>query len=203
MYRSETASGNHDARLTFLKGFLRRPRDVGSIIPSSRFLERLIVAQAEVHRARSVVELGPGTGGTTRALLRALPAGASLLALELDREFAATVAAANPDPRLFVECGSAEHLEQALARHQLVRPQAVVSGIPFSTMPPELGRRVLEAVRETLAPGGVFVAYQVRDTVAQLAAPLFGEPEVRWSLLNVPPLRVFRWRVPGGGRAPG
>ncbi len=196
MHSFQTARGTQDPRLAFLKGFLRHPRDVGSVIPSSRFLERLIVEQAGIHTARSVVELGPGTGGTTRALLRALPEGASLLALELDPEFAALVGAC-PDPRLRVECGSAEQLHQALERHRLAPPQAVVSGIPFSTMPPEVGRRVLEAVRACLAPGGVFVAYQVRAVVADLAAPVFGAPEVHWSLLNLPPLRVFRWRMPG------
>lgn len=198
--RSSAPSAN-DPRLAFFKGFLRRPRDVGSVIPSSRFLERLIVTQAEIRNARSVVELGPGTGGTTRALLRALPAGATLLALELDVVFAAMVEAID-DPRLHVERSSAEHIIDALERHRLERPQAVVSGIPFSTMPPAACRQVMEAVRDTLAPGGVFVAYQVRSTVADYARPLFGEAERRWGILNVPPLRVFRWRV-GGPRRPG
>ena len=54
-----------DDRLAFFQGFLKKPGQVGSIIPSSRFLERRIVRAAGIERARLVVELGPGTGGTT------------------------------------------------------------------------------------------------------------------------------------------
>ncbi|HEU4430927.1 MAG TPA: methyltransferase, partial [Myxococcota bacterium] len=78
-----------DEHLPFLQGFLRRPQQVASVMPSSRFLERRLVSLAGVRSAQLVVELGPGTGGTTRALLAALPAGARLLCIELDADFAA------------------------------------------------------------------------------------------------------------------
>ena len=76
-------------------------------------------------------------------------------------------------------------------------PDVVVSGIPFSTMSPELGRQVIEAVHAALAPGGKFVAYQVRDRVHQLATPVFGPPEVSLELRNVPPMRVYCWQKAG------
>ena len=59
-----------DHRLTFLRSFLQKPKEVGSIIPSSRFMEKRIVRIAELEGADVAIELGPGTGGTTRALLR-------------------------------------------------------------------------------------------------------------------------------------
>ena len=55
---------------TFLQEFVRHPRQVASVVPSSRFLERRIVEAAGIRSAKVVVELGPGTGGTTRAILR-------------------------------------------------------------------------------------------------------------------------------------
>jgi phosphatidylethanolamine/phosphatidyl-N-methylethanolamine N-methyltransferase len=61
--------------LAFFLGFLRRPGAVGSVIPSSRFLERRLVEVGEVRARAWSVELGPGTGGTTRALLAAMPEG--------------------------------------------------------------------------------------------------------------------------------
>ena len=72
-----------DHHLAFLRGFLNRPKEVGSIIPSSRFMERRIVKTAELASARLAVELGPGTGGTTRALLRKMAPDAILVAIEL------------------------------------------------------------------------------------------------------------------------
>ena len=78
--KTRPRTGSPDDRLEFLRGFLTKPKEVGSIIPSSRFLERRIIRCADVSHAKVVVELGPGTGGTTRALLRAMAPDARLVA---------------------------------------------------------------------------------------------------------------------------
>jgi phosphatidylethanolamine/phosphatidyl-N-methylethanolamine N-methyltransferase len=201
MIRSEEAlRPQRDDRLAFLKGFLREPKVVGSVIPSSRFMERRIVRAARIATADSVVELGPGTGGTTRAILRAMPAKATLMAIELDPVFADHVRGSVHDPRLIVHPGSAELIVEALTAHRLRPPQAVISGIPFSTMPPDVGRRIVLAIREALAPGGCFVAYQFRSAVARIARPVLGEPEAEnLEVLNIPPMRVWRWVKPMSG----
>ncbi|RPH61062.1 MAG: methyltransferase type 12 [Burkholderiales bacterium] len=193
MFRFEALRPQHDDRLAFLKGFLREPKDVGSVIPSSRFLERRMVRMAGVAEADSVIELGPGTGGTTRAILAAMPESATLLAVELDPMFADLIRGID-DRRLIVHQGSAEQLAEAIAQHHLRPPKAILSGIPFSTMPEEVGTRIIEAIRDVLAPGGCFVAYQFRGAVADRAKPILGEPEVSPEFLNIPPMRVYRWR---------
>lgn len=185
-----------DRALRFFQGFLREPQQVGSVIPSSRFLERRIVNLGGVAHARTVVELGPGTGGTTHALLRALPADARLLAVEIDAHFATALRRDIHDARLLVHEGSAEHLGATLAAHSLPAPEVIVSGIPFSTMPAPIGEAILRSVWDALAPGGRFVAYQFRDRIAVLGRDILGHPEVDVELLNVPPMRVYRWRKP-------
>jgi phosphatidylethanolamine/phosphatidyl-N-methylethanolamine N-methyltransferase len=173
---------------------------VASLVPSSRFLERRLAEVANVESARVVVELGPGTGGTTRALLSRLPEHSFLLAIELDPYFVERLKR-EPDPRLIVHLGSAEGLHDALARHGLPAPDVVISGIPFSTMSPVLGKRILSEVWRCLAPGGCFVAYQFRDRVAVLGRKLFGKPDIEVEMLNAPPTRVYRWRKPASVRA--
>lgn len=181
-----------DHRFRFFQGFLARPKEVGSIIPSSRFLERRVIRSVGVPGARLVVELGPGTGGTTRALLRALGPDARLLAIEINPRFAELLSR-TPDPRLLVHTGSAAELQAALDFHRLGQPDAIVSGIPFSTMTRSVGTEILRSVHDALAPGGRFVAYQVRDRVADLGTPVFGRADVDTVLMNVPPMRVYRW----------
>jgi len=181
-----------DNRMAFLQGFLQRPREVGSIIPSSRFLERRIIRCAEVRNAKVIVELGPGTGGTTRALLRAMDPAARLLAIEVNERFVDLLRAMR-DPRLSVHHGSAADITEALEHHRLGRPDLVLSGIPFSTMSREIGMQILRSVHDALEPGGRFVAYQVRDRVEALGREVFGRARVQTELLNVPPMRVYRW----------
>ena len=183
-----------DKRLAFFQGFLREPQQVGSVIPSSRFLERRLVKISAVRHARTVVELGPGTGGTTHALLRALPAEAKLLAIEIDPRFAAMLRAEITDTRFIAHAGSAEDIAGSLSAYGLPAPEVVISGIPFSTMPARVGENILRAVWSSLAPGGRFVAYQFRDRVAVLGRHILGRPEVDVELLNVPPMRVYCWR---------
>ncbi len=182
--------------LAFLRGFLQHPDQVGSVIPSSHFLESRLVRCAGLHAARCVVELGPGTGGTTRAFLRAMPATAHLLTVELSPTFHARISAGIRDPRLITQLGSAEQIGDFLAARRLPAPDAVISGIPFSTMPAEVADRVAAAVAQVLAPGGRFVAYQVRAHVARYTAPYLGEPAQQWEWLNIPPVRVFTWQRP-------
>ncbi|HEU0199345.1 MAG TPA: methyltransferase type 12 [Burkholderiaceae bacterium] len=179
--------------LAFMRGFLAHPRQVGSVVPSSIALEQRLVRAADLARAQTVVELGPGTGGTTRALLDSLRPDARLLAVELSPEFHARLVGRFSDPRLLPQLGSAEQLGELLQRWRLPAPDVVLSGIPFSTMPPAIADRIANIIADCLAPGGRFVAYQVRAHVADFVSPYLGPPAIAWELRNVPPLRVFRW----------
>ncbi|MFZ5555984.1 MAG: class I SAM-dependent methyltransferase [Pseudomonadota bacterium] len=200
MLKPDRQEPARDLRVAFFQGFLRHPGRVGSVIPSSRFLERRLVKSAGLGDARTVVELGPGTGGTTRALLAALPPDARLMSLELDRHFVAILSAIR-DPRLTVHHGNARNIAEALQAHNFPAPDVVISGIPFSTMPRAIGIAIVEAVKNCLAPGGRFVAYQLRDRVGTLGRAVFGKPRVELELLNVPPMRVYCWQKAVNGHS--
>ncbi len=189
-------------RLAFLRGFLTRPKEVGSIIPSSRFMERRIVKTTDLASAKLAIELGPGTGGTTRALLRNMAPDAKLLAIEINPAFVSLIEREIDDPRLIAHCGSATEIPQILAEHGLEKPDVILSGIPFSTMSEALGTDILRSVRDSLAPGGRFVAYQFRDRVHTLGVDVFGRASVQTELLNVPPMRVYRWDIDSTGVSP-
>ena len=182
-----------DHPIAFLKGFLDRPKEVGSILPSSRWMERRITRTADIQSARIVVELGPGTGGTTKALLRAMAPDAKLLAIEINPDFCHLLERTVDDPRLIVHHGSAAEITAALMEHGLDAPDVVLSGIPFSTMPEPIALSILGSVKESLPTGGRFVAYQFRDVVHILGKRIFGPASVQLELLNVPPMRVYRW----------
>ncbi len=182
--------------IAFLRGFLERPKEVGSFIPSSRWVERRITRAADLAHAKLAIELGPGTGGTTKALLAAMAPDANLLAIEINPGFCDLIERSIDDPRLIVHQGSAAQIPEALVKHDLGAPDVVLSGIPFSTMQKELGLAILHSVRASLAPGGRFVAYQFRDVVHTLGKQVFGPATTQLELLNMPPMRVYRWDLP-------
>lgn len=184
--------------LAFLRGFLARPLEVASVVPSSTALEARVVRAADLAQAGCVVELGPGTGGTTRALLRALAPQARLLAVDLNAGFCRRLRQRIADPRLLVQQGSAEALAEHLRRWSLPAPDVVVTGIPFSTIAEPQARRIASAISAELAPGGRLVAYQLRRHVADYLSPHLGPPQAAWEWSNLPPMRVFRWVRPAG-----
>ncbi len=185
-----------NGRLTFLQEFLKHPLQIGSVTPSSRFLEQRIVDAASIASARTIVELGAGTGGTTLAILRAMPRHAVLLSIEINPELHALVRKIR-DRRLIAHLGNAGSLREIVAAHGLAPPDAVISGIPFSTMDPATGSRVVEAISSVLSPKGRFVAYQVSTRVVSLCRPVLGTEERGMELLNIPPMRIYIWTKNG------
>ncbi len=178
--------------LNFFRGFLKEPRQVGSIIPSSPILERKLSTFAQVPTARRIIELGPGTGGTTRALLRHMTSDASLMSIESNRMFIDGLEKID-DPRLIVQHGDALRVREFLDKVEWKSADLVISGIPFSTMDRETGRRLIADIHSLLSPNGAFVAYQIRDRVCNLAKDSFGRPDKCTVWRNIPPLRIFRW----------
>lgn len=180
----------------FLRGFLTHPFEVASVMPSSAYLESRVVQGADVAQARCVVELGPGTGGTTRALLRLMAPRARLLAIEVNPDFCDRLRRLIDDPRLMVQAGSAESLAEALRTRGLPAADVVVSGIPFSVLPRDVAQRIAAAIHDNLAPGGRLVAYQCSADVARYITPHLGPPLTTWEWRSLPPMRVFVWVKP-------
>jgi len=191
---NEKATGERagGGKLDFFLEFIRHPRQIGSVIPSSRFLERRVLDAAGLASAQTVVELGPGTGGTTRSILAEMPDDSRLLSIEINPLLHAKVSKIE-DRRLIPHLSSACNLSDVLAEHDLPAPDAVISGIPFSTLDRGLGEALVGAIPGVLAPGGCFVAYQARDSVARLTDPVMRRTHTVTEFRNIPPMRVYRW----------
>ena len=181
-----------NGRFAFFQEFLKHPLQIGSIIPSSRFLEQRVLKAADVTTASTIIELGPGTGGTTRAILREMPQHARLLSIEINPHFYSMLSNISDD-RFIAHLGSASELLDIMHMYDLNSPDAVISGIPFSTINRDTGSRILSAIESVLGPHGRFVAYQVSDRVAQLCQPYFGKEQMSMELLNIPPMRIYQW----------
>jgi len=144
-------------RVRFLRAFLRGPAKVGAIAPSSRSLARAMVKSCGLNFSDTVVELGPGTGAFTRAILEGIGEGTTFFALELDPIF--SKALRKSFPSLIVYNDSAENIPEYLAQHGKTKADYIISGLPWASLPMELQNRIMESVITSLAPGGVFTTF--------------------------------------------
>ncbi len=175
-----------------LKAWVRNPTEVATVCPSSPFLTEHLAERDCVRQASRVIELGPGTGGTTQALLASMRCDARLLAIEKTNAFTESLDAI-ADPRLTLEIADACDLIDIAAQHDFGNADVVISGIPFSHLPPLVAKRITQSVHEVLRPGGVFIAYQLASDVKDYARPLFGPPKTEIIPVNLPPLQSFVW----------
>jgi len=176
----------------YLALFVKRPTELATLFPSSPYITRTLRELPGLSHARCVVELGPGDGSTTRALLNGMHPDARLLAIELVAELV-DVLQTIEDDRCEVEHGDANNLEALMRRHDLGQADVIVSGIPFSNLDDAQATRIVDAIHCALTPGGTFVAYQFRDEINGLAQRRFGEPEVCFVPWNIPPVHLYRW----------
>ena len=182
-----------DDRLKFLRAFLANPRQVGAILPTSRWAVRDMLDLGDVPNAKLVVELGAGTGVQTGELLARLGPEAELVAVEIDPELAGLLAGRYRDPRLHVVCDSAENLDEHLDGRQA---DIVVSALPYTSFAPDLRRRILDVLPRIVAPGGAVLVIQYSPLVLRELRRRFGEVRLRISPWNVPPAVLFRCADP-------
>jgi len=184
----------------FLRGFLKNPVMVGSVIPSSRVLIDKMLGPVDWANTRLFVEYGPGVGTFTRPLLERLSPDATLLTIDTNPEFTRYLSSAIDDPRLVAVSGSAADVEKILAERDLGSADYVLSGLPFSTLPAGVGEDIAEATANVLRPGGAFLVYQFSPKVLDFIRPHFAPIKRGFEWINVPPATLF-WAYKGEPQA--
>ncbi len=180
----------------FLRGFLKHPVMVGSIIPSSRVLIERMLKPVDWDNTKLFVEYGPGVGTFTRPLLDKMGEDAVLIAIDTNSDFISYLSESMNDPRLVAVTGSAADVESIIKEHGFDQADYVLSGLPFSTLPPGVGEDIAEATSSVIRPGGAFLVYQFNPKVLDFLKPHFGRIERAFEWINVPPATLF-WAYKG------
>lgn len=176
----------------FLGQLIRSPHKISAIAPSSAALARRMAMELPMDRSGPVVELGSGTGKITKALLDAGVAPEDLHAFELNQEFVSNLR--NAFPGIHVHHNKA----QDMGRLGLNNVRAVVSGLPFLSMPGSLQIAILRASFKAMGPDGVYIQFTygpkspVQDRVSDALSLTHTKSDTVWG--NLPPARVYSFR---------
>lgn len=187
--------GRKDPRWQFLRGFLKHPKMVGSVIPSSKILIQKMLKPVDWKRTRLFVEYGPGVGTFTRPILDRLGPDAKLIAIDTNPDFIEFLNEDIEDERFIAVHGSAADVETIIAEHGFDHADFVLSGLPFSTLPPGVGDAIGAATGRAIRDGGAFLVYQFSPKVKDFIAPHFERIDRGFEWANVPPATLFwAWR---------
>lgn len=179
----------------FFRGFLKHPVMVGSIIPSSGKLIDRMLRRVDWDATKVFVEYGPGVGTFCQPILDRLAPDARLISIDTNPEFVAYLQRTIRDPRFEAVLGSAADVQAILAARGHAHADHILSGLPFSTLPPGVAPAIMAATFAALRPGGAFLVYQFSPKVRDFLATAFERIDHAMEWVNVPPAQLYwAWR---------
>jgi len=182
-----------DDEVRFLRSWIEKPLHMGAVMPSSKLLARTMAQYVDVESKGPVVELGPGTGAITNALIEHGVDQKRLVLVEYNPGFCALLRDRYPQAK--VVQGDAYKLRDSLLKVLDVPASAVVSGLPLVTKPMLTRLKLIRDAFTALAPGAPFVqfTYSVAPPIPKSLPGVSTEASERiW--MNLPPARVWVYR---------
>jgi phosphatidylethanolamine/phosphatidyl-N-methylethanolamine N-methyltransferase len=182
-----------DDDVRFIRSWIEKPLSIGAVKPSSRALARTMARYVDPRSDGPIIELGPGTGPVTAALVEAGIAPSRLVLVEFNPTFCRLLHARYPEATLVQ--GDAYSLRRLLESRLSQPAAAVVSGLPLVTKPIEMRLRVLREAFDLMLPGAPFVqfTYSVVSPLPKRLGGFSAEASERiW--MNLPPARVWVYR---------
>jgi phosphatidylethanolamine/phosphatidyl-N-methylethanolamine N-methyltransferase len=182
-----------DDEVRFLRSWIEKPLHMGAVMPSGRVLARTMAQYVNINSSAPVVELGPGTGAITNALIERGVDQKRLVLVEYNPGFCALLRDRYPHAK--VVQGDAYTLRDSLWNVLSAPASAVVSGLPLVTKPMLTRLKLIRDAFVALAPGAPFVqfTYSVAPPIPKSLPGVSTEASERiW--MNLPPARVWVYR---------
>lgn len=190
------------SHLKFFKSFIKKPSEVGAILPSSRYLAKEMVTDIGIEKANAVAELGPGTGAFTKTIAENIKTDTSFFVVERNEDIYEHFQAAFPEVSAYKGCAS--NLVEMMEKEGINSLDAVISGLPWASFPAEVQQAIIGSVIKALGEDGVFTTFAYLQGFLLPAAHRFRAllkskfktvetSKVIWR--NTPPAFVYRcWK---------
>lgn len=175
----------------FLRALIARPKSIGAIMPSSPALAEAIARQIDPN-AGAVLEVGPGTGVITDAILRRGVAADRLTLVEYDQDLAQHLAARYATARVFQ--GDAFDLAATLGPPNGSPFAAIVSGVPLLNHSMSRRQAFMEGLVSRLMPGGPLIQFSYGAQAPVVPPPGYSVTRTASVLANIPPAKVWVYR---------
>jgi phosphatidylethanolamine/phosphatidyl-N-methylethanolamine N-methyltransferase len=191
--RAEKKPLRLDDEMQFIRSWIEKPISTGAVMPSGKALARTMASYVDPASSGPVIELGPGTGPVTEALVAHGVDPARLILVEFNPTFCRLLRTRYPAAT--VVQGDAYRLRRLLGTYVREPAAAVVSGLPLVTKPLRTRLRLIADAMALLAPAAPFVqfTYAMLPPIPKALAGIKAEAsELIW--MNLPPARVWVYR---------
>ncbi|MDQ6601059.1 class I SAM-dependent methyltransferase [Bacillus salipaludis] len=177
--------------MAFIKEFIKHPRTVGAVFPSSKQLAKQMIALIQFAHAKGIVEYGPGTGIFTEQLIDHKNEDTVLLVVESNTEFYELLKEKYYGiPNVHIIHGSAENIDRYIQEYKVPQVNYFVSGLPFTSLPIDISKNILRKTKAILGNNGEFVTFQYSQLKKEFFVFYFTHIEIIKVHWNIPPAYI-------------
>lgn len=186
-------SKHFDDEIKFFKNWIDQPKAVGAVLPTSVGTARKMASLINTDSGNPVLELGPGTGVITKAILEKGVRADNLFSVEFSENFLPDLRRSIPGVNFLH--GDAFNLDSVLPDLDGRKFDAVVSGIPLLNFTLDSRLRLLDDLLDRLNPGRPVIqfSYGPKSPIPPNWSTYTVEP-LDWMVRNVPPARLWVYR---------
>lgn len=148
-------------RKMFLLEYIKNPRKVGAIMPSSKYLAHEMISSIDFEKADCIVEYGPGTGVFTEKILARSNEATKIILIEVNESFYNILKELYGHKRnVIILNDSAENIKEILKKNSIEKVDYIISGLPFASLPEEVSSNILNRTSEVIGEYGQFITFQ-------------------------------------------
>lgn len=175
--------------MIFIKYFFKSAKHTGAIAPSSHFLAQKIVSQSKIKNARTIIELGPGTGAITKEIIRKKSKDSVLWTFEINPDFVSHLKKNYPEANHIQ--ADISSLGEITRKNNIGKIDAIISGIPFASLGKYDCEKMLTEINGVMDETTRFVLFTYTPIKFKSFFFCFEKIDISYVPLNLPPAYVI------------
>ncbi|CAM1349423.1 class I SAM-dependent methyltransferase [Tenacibaculum insulae] len=178
-------------KFDFFKEAVKNYKTSGTIVPSSKHLANKMLREIDFSKAEVIIELGPGNGAITHAILNKLHPNSILICFEINDVFYHELKKIK-HPQLIILKASAENIITELNKLGYQETDHIISSLPLTIIPKNVSDTILQESYQVLKNDGLFIQYQYSLTYYKKLKEVFGDAiKLSFEPLNFPPAFIY------------
>lgn len=175
-------------KIIFLRNFIKKPRQIGSIIPSSKKLSEKMAEQINYQSANTIVELGPGTGPYTKLILDRKKEQTRYIAFEKNNDMKKILKNKFNGIEIY---SKAEEMTDVFEKNNIKDINYIISGLPFTVLEKNIRESILEQIYNNLEVNGKFITYQYSLDLYKYLKQKYANVKIKFIPINIPMAYIY------------
>ena len=174
----------------FIKESLKNIKEVGTILPSSKFVVEKMVAPINFKKKLTILELGSGSGVITKELLEKMSCDSQLICFETNKKFYQELKKIN-DKKMILINESAEKMKSYLDEFEIKKIDYIVSSVPLVSLPKKKTNKILSVSVEILGKSGKLIQLQYTKLLDKKLKSYYNQIDIQFTSKNYLPAFIY------------